>query len=116
MWAIMILRVFTYQSSLFNKVWRNSTLTSVGLISYGVYMYHEVVNGLVHGLLFSQAPLMNTPEQLLAGIGVAAITLGLATISYIYLELPIRRYGAAVAKRLSRDREAPKSLAHVAAE
>jgi peptidoglycan/LPS O-acetylase OafA/YrhL len=112
MWAVMILRVFTYERSLFNKIWRNSILVKIGLISYGAYMYNEVVNGLVHGLLFNQEPMIKTPQQLLAGFGVVAITLGLATISYIYFERPIRRYGAAVAKRLSRDSEPSKSLAH----
>jgi peptidoglycan/LPS O-acetylase OafA/YrhL len=112
MWAIIILRLFTYQKSLFNKIWQNSILIKIGLISYGAYMYNEVVNGLVHGLLLNQEPTIKTPEYLLAGLGVVAITLGLATISYAYFERPLRRYGGAVAKRLSRDRESHESFAH----
>jgi peptidoglycan/LPS O-acetylase OafA/YrhL len=116
MWGIMILRVFTYQESIFNKVWQNSILIKIGLISYGVYMYNEVINGLVHGMLFNQEPTVSTPAHLLAAVGATAITIGLATISYIYFERPIRRRGAALAKRLSRGGERPKIFAHAVAE
>jgi peptidoglycan/LPS O-acetylase OafA/YrhL len=33
-------------------------------------------------------------EHLLAAIAVVAISIGLATLSYIYFETPIRRYAA----------------------
>ena len=115
MWAVLVLRVFTYQRSFLNRIWCNWILVKIGLISYGVYMYNEVVNGLVHGLLFNQEPMIKTPEQLLAGFAVAAITFGLAAISFVYLERPIRRYGAAVAKGLSRDGARAKVLAGVPA-
>jgi peptidoglycan/LPS O-acetylase OafA/YrhL len=101
MWAIVLLRVFTYQNSAFNAIWRNSILMKIGLISYALYMYHQAVNGLVHGILFNHEPLVETPVQFLAALGVMAIAIGLATLSYIYFESPIRRYGAALAANLS---------------
>lgn len=104
MWAIVILRIFTYQNSMFNKIWRSSILAKIGLISYGLYMYHQSINGLVHGLLFNQEPTIKTPEHLLAAIAVLAISVGLAALSYIYFENPIRRYGVALASDLSRHR------------
>jgi peptidoglycan/LPS O-acetylase OafA/YrhL len=102
MWAIVILRIFTYRNSLFNKVWRNPILVRIGLISYGLYMYHQAVNGLVHQWLFHHDPTIETPEHLLAAIAVIAIAVGLATISYIYFERPIRRYAARLASRVAR--------------
>lgn len=106
MWAIVILRIFTYQNSTFNMIWRNAILAKIGLISYGLYMYHQAVSGLVHGLLFNQEPTITKPEHALAAIAVLAIAFGLATLSYIYFESPIRRYGAGLASNLSRYRAA----------
>jgi peptidoglycan/LPS O-acetylase OafA/YrhL len=106
MCGILILRVFTYEASLFNAIWRNSILAKIGLISYALYMYHQAINGLVHGLLFDQEPTISEPVHLLAAIGVLAIATGLATLSYIYFEKPIRRYGAALAAHLSTDNKA----------
>jgi peptidoglycan/LPS O-acetylase OafA/YrhL len=111
MWAVVILRVFTYQNSAFNRIWRNSILAKIGLISYGLYMFHQSINGLVHGLLFNQEPTIRTPEHLLAAIAVIALATGLATISYIYFESPIRRFGRTVSMNLSRSRANPVTVA-----
>jgi peptidoglycan/LPS O-acetylase OafA/YrhL len=111
MWAVVILRVFTYQNSAFNKIWRNSILAKIGLISYGLYMYHQSINGLVHGLLFNQEPTIKTPEHVLAAIAVITLAVGLATISYIYFESPIRRFGRTVSLNLSRSRASPVTVA-----
>jgi peptidoglycan/LPS O-acetylase OafA/YrhL len=93
MWAIVILRVFTYERSIFNAVWRTTVLVKIGLISYGLYMYHQAVNGLVHGLLFDQEPTIANVSDVVAGLGVLVIAFGIATLSYIYFESPIRRLG-----------------------
>jgi len=110
MWAIVILRLFTYKNSMFNNIWRSSILAKIGLISYGLYMYHQSINGLVHGLVFDQEPTIKTPEHLLAAIAVLAIALGLATLSYIYFESPIRRYGVSVAFNLARSGKNPANV------
>lgn len=97
MWAIVVLRIFTYERSLFNAVWRNTVLIKIGLISYGLYMYHQAINGLVHQLLFDQEPTIANASNVVAGFGVLIITFGLATLSYLYFELPIRRLGQKLA-------------------
>jgi peptidoglycan/LPS O-acetylase OafA/YrhL len=94
----VILRVFTYQAGgILNRIWRNTLLAKIGLISYALYMYHQTVNGLVHGILFGREPKITEWEHLLAAIAVLAIAVGLATLSYIYVETPIRRYAATLA-------------------
>jgi peptidoglycan/LPS O-acetylase OafA/YrhL len=100
MWAIVILRIFTVEASVFNKIWRNPLLARIGLISYALYMYHQAINGLVHGLLFSQEPTISQPLHILVALGVVTISIGLAALSYRFLEMPIRRYGAALIERL----------------
>jgi peptidoglycan/LPS O-acetylase OafA/YrhL len=97
MWAIVILRIFTYEHSLFNAIWRNKILAKIGLISYALYMYHQAINGLVHGLLFNQEPTIANAEQLAAAFGVLGLAFGLATLSYVYFESPIRRFGQRLA-------------------
>jgi peptidoglycan/LPS O-acetylase OafA/YrhL len=104
MWAIVILRIFSCKNSPFNKIWRNTLLAKIGLISYGLYMYHQAVNGLVHGILFNHQPMIATPAHLLAAIGVLTIATGLAIVSYIYFESPIRRYAAGRIEDISRGR------------
>jgi peptidoglycan/LPS O-acetylase OafA/YrhL len=114
MWAVVIMRVFTCKGSPFNRIWRNTLLAKIGLISYGLYMYHQAVNGLVHGILFNQQPSIATPAHLLAAVGVMTIAVGLAIVSYIYFESPIRRYAAAMDEDISRGRPVTVRLRYLA--
>jgi peptidoglycan/LPS O-acetylase OafA/YrhL len=83
-----------------NRIFRNRFLIFTGLISYALYMYHQGVNGLVHGFLLGQAP------SFASGIDAAAVVLSiglayaLASISQVVLERPIRRWGYRVTSRL----------------
>jgi peptidoglycan/LPS O-acetylase OafA/YrhL len=98
MFGIVILRVFTYQAGgILNRIWRNSILAKIGLISYALYMYHQTVNGLLHGIIFGREPKIAEWSHLLVAVAVVTVSIGLATLSYVYFETPIRRRAAALA-------------------
>jgi len=98
MFGIVILRVFTYQAGdILNRIWRNTILAKIGLISYALYMYHQTVNGLLHGIIFGREPKIAEWSHLLVAVAVVTVSIGLATLSYIYFETPIRRRAAALA-------------------
>lgn len=99
MWAIVILRIFTVQNSIFNKVWLSKTLARGGLISYALYMYHQAVNGLMHQLILKQDPQVTNLREFLVSLGVVGISIGLATLSYKYFESPIRKFSQNLAKK-----------------
>src|SRR5262249_3240195 len=56
MFAILILRIFLYEDDIYKRVLRSDVLVKAGLISYATYMYHQAVNGFLHGFIFNQAP------------------------------------------------------------
>lgn len=93
--AYCILRIFLVDGGWFRTALRWRFLVNLGLISYSLYMYHQAVNGLVHGLLFGAAPAMMSVRQLLTGIFVIAVSACLAALSTRYFELPFRRKGRA---------------------
>lgn len=68
---------------------RSSVLQAAGRISYGLYLFHQPVSGLVHGLLFNAVPDVNGLPQILASFLAFAIALGLAQISWLLVEAPI---------------------------
>lgn len=93
MCLLFILRVFFYEPGIFHRLLRSTVLVKAGLISYALYMYHQAVNGLLHGFIFNQEPRIGSLAEFTVALLVIAIAIGLATLSYIYMENPIRRLG-----------------------
>jgi peptidoglycan/LPS O-acetylase OafA/YrhL len=99
--AVGILRIYLYKDTLLSKFLRLPTLAWFGAISYALYMYHQAVNGLLHGIFFGAAPKIDNLPQLGVGLLVVATAIGLAALSSKYIEQPIRRYGRRLADRVS---------------
>lgn len=72
---------------------RQGWLRGVGLISYGVYMYHQPINGSLHALLLGQAPTLRS----WADLGVTCLsfvaTFAAAWVSYHAVEKHLLRLG-----------------------
>ncbi len=76
-------------------------LIRLGAISYGVYLYHELVSGAVKRVLPAWA---NAPHQ---GFFFTALgTIGVAAISYKLLEHPCILFGKSLANPISQSRKA----------
>jgi peptidoglycan/LPS O-acetylase OafA/YrhL len=71
------------------RVLRMAWLVRLGLVSYGVYLFHQPVNGLVHGILRQHTPyqIVGTAD-LLYSIGALGLTLMLASLLYHGIERP----------------------------
>jgi peptidoglycan/LPS O-acetylase OafA/YrhL len=104
MFMVLILRVFLYGDGLYRRALRCRVLMGVGAISYACYMYHQSINGLLHGFLFDQAPRIASWAEFGVALLAIAISVGLAVVSYFYFEMPIRQWGRRV--RVARTRVA----------
>jgi peptidoglycan/LPS O-acetylase OafA/YrhL len=91
--------------------WRIRLLAKIGLISYALYMYHQSVNGLTHGLLFNQEPQLAAFSHFLASILVISISILLATLSYIYYETSIRKFGHRLSDSITADARVSRAAA-----
>jgi peptidoglycan/LPS O-acetylase OafA/YrhL len=105
MFALLLLRIHLYDGGLFRMALRSKLLAGFGLISYALYMYHQSINGVLHGFIFNQAPKVANLAQLAVSVLVIALAVGLATLSYFFLERPIRRLG----QRVRFERASPAS-------
>jgi peptidoglycan/LPS O-acetylase OafA/YrhL len=93
LYASFILLPLVAREGWLAAVLRWPPLGGLGKISYGVYMFHQPISGLVHGWLREAAPEMADAR----GVGITflalGLTLGAALLSYYLLEQPIFRYG-----------------------
>jgi peptidoglycan/LPS O-acetylase OafA/YrhL len=77
-------------------VFRQPGLMWLGTVSYGVYLFHQPVHGLMHALFRNQAPRIAGWAD--AGVTLLALgcTVGLAVVSWRWFERPIVQLGQRV--------------------
>jgi len=89
----VLLLVVIHPETWLASICRWSSLQKVGLLSYGIYMFHQAVNGTMHAAFFEYRPIIRD----LATLGVTCVsvglTLALALASYHLMEKHFLRLG-----------------------
>ncbi len=75
---------------------RNRFLRNLGLVAYGVYLFHQAINGLVHGLVLNQSPQFKTELDFFVTLIALSITILLALASWNLFEKKMVTLGHAV--------------------
>jgi peptidoglycan/LPS O-acetylase OafA/YrhL len=66
-----------------------------GAISYSLYLIHQPVAGVMHGLLLDRRPDIATAPQVGVTFAALFLAIGLAWVSSTLIEAPLRRMGRA---------------------
>ena len=93
LYATLILIAFIGSEPFLGRMLASPVLVWFGQLSYGIYMFHQLVAGILHGAIRNSPPQIRTLSD--AGITLLAlcITLVLATLSYRFFESPLLRFG-----------------------
>jgi peptidoglycan/LPS O-acetylase OafA/YrhL len=68
-------------------------LQRVGAISYGLYLIHQPVNGLMHGFLLDARPDIGSLPSLIVTTLAIPVSVGIAWLSWVWIETPLIRFG-----------------------
>jgi len=90
--CVLIIAV-TEKRGLITAIVRNQWLGKLGVISYGVYIFHQGVQFLVHAWFFHDEPQITGIPTALASIFALFLTFLLAWVSWTYFEKPIVNFG-----------------------
>lgn len=71
-------------------------LRGLGILAYGVYLLHQAVNGLAHGLLLDRPPAFGTAPEIAVTLCAAAATIAVALLSWRMFEKPLVAWGHSV--------------------
>ena len=89
----LLLLALIYPGGWLGEILRNSWLKALGTISYGVYLIHKPVLGLVFGFFRIDQPMAQTSAGRLMVLSALAITLAVASGSWAVFEKPLLKIG-----------------------
>lgn len=72
---------------------RSHTLRFFGRISYGLYLIHQPVAGLMFAVIFGNRPDIGKFTQTSVTIVAMGVSIGIAHLSWVHLESPLIRFG-----------------------
>lgn len=71
-------------------------LRGLGILAYGLYLVHQAVNSLAHGLILGQPPSFGSAPEVAVTLGAAAVTIVVAQLSWRTFEKPLVAWGHSV--------------------
>jgi peptidoglycan/LPS O-acetylase OafA/YrhL len=95
-YTLLTLIAVTEERGPLTRLLRLTALQGLGKIAYGIYMFHQGVLGLAHGLFLNQPPQLRTLTDLAVTTLALLGTLALAGLSWSYLERPVLALGRSV--------------------
>ena len=72
---------------------RSPVLRFFGQISYGLYLIHQPIAGILHGAILGGRPDIGTSTQVAVTLAAIAVSVGLAYLSWVFFEGPMVRLG-----------------------
>lgn len=93
LYANFILIGYLEGESIVGRLLQSRFLVWFGQLSYGIYMLHEAVSGLLHAYLRGTSPQIRSLSDAAVTALALCVTLLLAMLSYRFIEGPILRFG-----------------------
>lgn len=96
LYSCFILIAMTEKEGIVSQLTKTPWLCKLGLLAYGVYMFHQAINGLAHALVLSQFPQLQTMDDAFVTTGALVVTILIAYCSWNMFEKRIVAIGHTV--------------------
>ncbi len=94
LYSTLLIIVILNRSDVLSKILRNQLMVSIGQISYGIYLYHLIVLGVLFKIVLKQNPSLNDLSDLVV-VGLSIIiTYFVSKLSFNIFEKPILKIGS----------------------
>ena len=93
LYAVLIAIAVVDRSGAIPRWLRARWLVALGIVSYGVYLFHQAVSGLLHSAVFARPPRVDGVSSALLTLLALAMTLALAAAARRLIEAPAIGFG-----------------------
>jgi peptidoglycan/LPS O-acetylase OafA/YrhL len=100
--ALLIVLLLSQSDGVCRKFFRQKALVFLGSVSYGVYLIHQPIAGLIYLEFRNKAPSIELAQDASLTLLCLVVTLVLAQLSLKYFESPMIAYGRIVSDKLLR--------------
>lgn len=86
LYSVILLTSIVQRTGFVVRITTSEPLTKLGTIAFGIYLTHQIVLGLTHGVLLGQSPALKSTADVLVTIGALAGTILISWLSFHYFE------------------------------
>lgn len=86
LYTCVLLIAVIEQRGLVTGIVRHRALRRLGVIAYGTYLFHQAINGALHGLILHHEPQLINASDWAVTLGAFAATIIIAQVSWTYFE------------------------------
>lgn len=91
--TLLLLAVQQHQQAWLARFLRSRVLVRLGLISYGVYLSHQAISGLMHSYFMGRFPAITGLESAAVTCAALVLTLVVSLVAHHFVERPAIQYG-----------------------
>ncbi|HID85526.1 MAG TPA: acyltransferase [Anaerolineales bacterium] len=93
LYATLLAWILSEEQGRLARLLQKAWLRKIGMISYGIYLFHQLVNGLLHAWIFHQPPRFQDLPSIGVTLLAAGVTYGIAWVNYHLLEKRFINWG-----------------------
>jgi peptidoglycan/LPS O-acetylase OafA/YrhL len=101
LYTVLVAIVVVDRSGPISRSLRARWLVGLGVVSYGVYLFHQAVSGLLHGTVFQRPPHIDSIASAALTTLALGLTIAIAVATRTFIEAPILGMGRRIAYRAS---------------
>lgn len=89
----LLVFALAFKEGILGAILRSKLLRVFGFLSYGIYVFHQLISGMLHSLVFSQRPMIRNLEEFGLTLVALVVTFIFAYIIHFIFELPLVKFG-----------------------
>ncbi len=91
--ALLILSAISFRKGYYSKILSSKLLKFFGFVSYGTYLFHQFISGILHASLLNQQPKLNNIEDLAVTVLSLILALFIGYVLHLKVEKPLIQFG-----------------------